>query len=62
MDRLDWEGTMAAHRSTRTIMTVKRDPLSTRGGKVPTGGDITGMKPPSGGSKPAPTTESGKKR
>jgi hypothetical protein len=30
---------------------VKHDPLSTKGGKVPTG-KIAGMKPPTGGSKP----------
>lgn len=32
---------------------VKRDPLSTRGGKVPSGGEIVGLKPPPGGSKSA---------
>lgn len=39
---------------------VKRDPLSTKGGKVPTG-KIAGMKPPTGGSKPA-SNGSGTKR
>jgi hypothetical protein len=44
------------HKITRAVMTVKRDPLSKRGGKVPTGGSISGIKPPAGGSKPTPSS------
>jgi len=42
-------------RPTRSMIQtgVKRDPLSTKGGKVPTYPLIAGMKPPKGGSKPS---------
>lgn len=42
-------------RSTRTTngTGTKRDPLSSKGGKVPTGRSIINLRPPSGGSKPS---------
>lgn len=47
-------------RETRTA--VKRDPLSKRGGKVPTSGSVATMRPPAGGSKPPAKSSSGDKK
>lgn len=44
----------------KTRSAVKRDPLSTRGGKVPTG-KVSGMKPPNGGSTPSSNGSGAKK-
>lgn len=43
---------MARPSSTEAQTIIKRDPLSTKGGKVPTGGSISHIQPPTGGSKP----------
>lgn len=51
---------MACSSSGKIQTAVRRDPLSTKGGKVPTG-KVAGMKPPTGGSKPA-SNGSGTKR
>lgn len=49
---------MAGSNRRETQAAIKRDPLSKRGGKVPTSGSIADMRPPAGGSKapaaPAP--------
>jgi len=37
---------------------VKRDPLSSRGGKVPTG-SVVDLRPPAGGSKPPKISSNG---
>jgi hypothetical protein len=37
---------------------VKRDPLSSRGGKVPTG-SVVDLRPPAGGSKPPKFSSNG---
>lgn len=46
-----------SRRDTQTA--IKRDPLSKKGGKVPTSGSVTNLRPPAGGSTPpAPTPAS----
>jgi hypothetical protein len=51
---------MARPSSSKIEMAVKRDPLSTKGGKVPTGGSITHLQPPTGGSTPGGNGPSGR--
>ena len=58
----DEEVPMAGSNRRGTQTAIKRDPLSKKGGKVPTSGSVTNMRPPAGGSKPSPTASSGNKK
>jgi hypothetical protein len=59
---LDVEGPMAGSNRRETQTAIKRDPLSKRGGKVPTSGSVATMRPPAGGSKPPAAAGSGNKK